>query len=187
VTIDRRFSRAAFETSLDPSGLACELSVLLGQRLEARPSVDEATQIVKELQSIGHDLRCWDESTDFAVWISEWEGRRVVLTCRYSDPDSIDDDDAEPHASFEFGPVPKNPTSVACPECAVPMKGDFLRLDIAGHGGVQYESLPYRLTVGPDFQKTGAVRNQSIGVQANVLRCSKCGGIWFRPRAKSGA
>ena len=74
--IESRFKRSAFRRWFGllsrAETLASELQELLQRRLQvANDSVAEAKQIIEDLRSLGHELKCSepDSGTDFQVWL----------------------------------------------------------------------------------------------------------------------
>jgi hypothetical protein len=188
MAIDDKYSRAAFENASDGEALGRELESLLTDRMRAaaRPPA-EARAILADLERIGHRLWSWDESTDFCTWGDDYgtppSPLRFVITLSWQDPD--DDDPREPGASVEvaFGPWPEPPEPLMCSKCALPMVPDIGRLDIKGHGSVEFELLPYSLTLGM-LRREGKVGNVSVGLQLSVLRCPQCNGLWIDGNAR---
>ena len=82
-----RFGRAVFDAATDSGAWARDLAETLSDRLRrAVDAEDETRKIVRELESLGHDLGCWDENgEDFSIYtnVKPPRGRRLTIQFTY--------------------------------------------------------------------------------------------------------
>jgi hypothetical protein len=105
-----RFSREAFEASVDPAQLCAELEAVLRPRLQAASDrMAEASAIIEDLRQAGHSLWSWDESDDFVIWGDDYMNppsrSRFVIHMRWGDGDDPSQS-AEVDVEVTFGPWP---------------------------------------------------------------------------------
>jgi 8-oxo-dGTP diphosphatase len=178
MTLSSEFHRSKFERADDAAPLVNELARVLTERLckAADPSATIAG-IVRELRDLGHEIYSWDASDDFETWGDSWiqphPPKRLILefSFREDEPRSVE---------VTFGPWPTHVPNPSCPICGIEMKGGCLNLSIQGHGAVSYEALPYSLSIGGAFKRSGTVGNRSIRVQQGILECPQCHGVWLK-------
>jgi len=92
-----------------PDSLALDLRAVLLPRLQSATDYAAAARaIVDDLRQIGHPLRSWDESDDFAIWGDDYvnppRSTRFAIDLRWP---TADDAARAVDIEVTFGPWPK--------------------------------------------------------------------------------